>query len=128
MNNKIIVYNKNDLIKYKKQKFKKDSVVYLSAKKRQGINTLKEKIKDHLLGKKIETEGSTITTNRQLQAVTSSSKSLKRALGLLKNPNPELELVAFELRSAIGFLSDLLGTTNPEEVMENIFKNFCVGK
>tara|TARA_A100001015_G_C14779399_1_gene628532 strand:- start:530 stop:700 length:171 start_codon:yes stop_codon:yes gene_type:complete len=54
--------------------------------------------------------------------------SLKNALSLLKNTNPEVELVAFELRSAIGFLSDLLGTENPEEVMENIFKNFCVGK
>tara|TARA_S200000501_G_scaffold311405_1_gene301951 strand:+ start:1875 stop:3209 length:1335 start_codon:yes stop_codon:yes gene_type:complete len=128
MDKKIVVYNKTDLIKYEKPKTDNDSIVYLSAKEKLGVDTLKEKISSHLLGKENETEGSIITTNRQLRAITDSVGSLKNALSLLKNTNPEVELVAFELRSAIGFLSDLLGTENPEEVMENIFKNFCVGK
>tara|TARA_S200000501_G_scaffold340942_1_gene349935 strand:+ start:1923 stop:3257 length:1335 start_codon:yes stop_codon:yes gene_type:complete len=128
MDKKIIVYNKKDLIKYKKPKAKNESVVYLSAKERLGIDTLKEKINSHLLSNETGTGGSIITTNRQLQAITDSAESLKSALGLLQNTNPEIELVAFELRSAIAFLSGLLGTTNPEEVMENVFKNFCVGK
>ncbi len=128
MNKKIVVYNKNDLVKYKKTKTKNDSVIYLSAKKRLGIDALKRKISNHLLSKENETEGSIITTNRQLRAITNCAVSLKNSLGLLKNRNPEIELVAFELRSAIGFLSDLVGTENPEEIMEKVFKNFCVGK
>ena len=93
-----------------------------------GVDALKRKISNHLLSKENETEGSIITTNRQLRAITNCAISLKNSLGLLKNRNPEIELVAFELRSAIGCLSDLVGTENREEIMENVFKNFCVGK
>ncbi len=126
--NKIVVYNKNDLIKYSKQKTPKHRAVYTSAKKRAGLNSLKEEIKKHLLAKEAKTNGSIITTTRQLQAINESVVSLKKALHILKETNPEIELVAFELVESTRSLSALLGTTSAEDIMENVFENFCVGK
>jgi len=126
--NKIIVYNKIDLTKNKKTKDNTDTLVYVSAKERIGIETLKEKIKTQLLGKKTKPGTSTITTARQLQAITSSAAYLNKALKILNNDNPELELVAFELRESIEALSVLLGKTSVEDIMKNVFNNFCVGK
>jgi len=128
INNKIIVYNKKDLIKYKKQKNKKEKPVYVSAKNRVGIETLKKRMLSKLLNKKTPTSGSIITTTRQLQAITRSADCLKNSLKTLKSKNPELELSAFELRESINALSFLLGSTSTEDIMENVFKNFCVGK
>ena len=126
--NKIVVYNKIDLIKNKKTKDNTDTLVHVSAKERIGIETLKEKIKTQLLGKKTKPSTSTITTARQLQAITSSAAYLNKALKILNNDNPELELVAFELRESIEALSVLLGKTSVEDIMKNVFNNFCVGK
>ena len=125
---KIVVYNKIDLIKNKKTKNNTNTTVYVSAKEGTGIETLKEKIKTQLLGKKTKPSASIITTARQLQAITDSAASLKKSLQILNNDNPELELVAFELRESIEALSVLLGKTSVEDIMKNVFKNFCVGK
>jgi tRNA U34 5-carboxymethylaminomethyl modifying GTPase MnmE/TrmE len=37
-------------------------------------------------------------------------------------------LAAEHLRGALNALADILGETTPEEVLANIFANFCVGK
>ena len=38
------------------------------------------------------------------------------------------ELAAEHLRGALGALGRILGETAPEEVLADIFRNFCVGK
>jgi tRNA U34 5-carboxymethylaminomethyl modifying GTPase MnmE/TrmE len=40
----------------------------------------------------------------------------------------QLELVSFELQNALNSIEDLLGTKTADEVLNNMFDNFCVGK
>ena len=40
----------------------------------------------------------------------------------------ELELVSFELQNALQGVEDLLGTKTADEILENMFNSFCVGK
>lgn len=126
---RITVYNKNDVIKYKKQTTGQDTPsVYISAKNGAGLKALKEKIYTSLVGGKEPASSSVITTARQLQALKNSQASLKTALDIMSSAAPEIELVAFELRASINALSDLLGSTNTENILESVFENFCVGK
>ena len=39
-----------------------------------------------------------------------------------------MELVAFELRAALDALDTLMGKTSPDDILNNIFNNLCVGK
>ena len=38
------------------------------------------------------------------------------------------DIIASELRVSISFLDELLGVTTADDILENIFANFCVGK
>ena len=46
----------------------------------------------------------------------------------LENGSHELELAAFELRSAINSLDSFLGKLTSQDVLDRVFSNFCVGK
>jgi tRNA modification GTPase len=39
-----------------------------------------------------------------------------------------LEFIAFEIRSALEALSEMVGETAAEEVLNRIFEQFCIGK
>lgn len=57
-------------------------------------------------------------------ALESISQSRKEALSSMNH----LDLVAFELSQAARFLDELVGAVSTEEVLDEIFSNFCVGK
>ena len=50
--------------------------------------------------------------------------------GALKNLNApvEMDVVASQLRGAVDLFEELLGKMTPNEILNNIFKGFCVGK
>ena len=46
----------------------------------------------------------------------------------LKNGLHELEIAAFELRTAINNLDSFLGKITSDDILEKVFSGFCVGK
>jgi tRNA U34 5-carboxymethylaminomethyl modifying GTPase MnmE/TrmE len=46
----------------------------------------------------------------------------------IENGSHELELAAFELKSAINSMDTFLGKITSQDVLEVVFSNFCVGK
>ena len=61
-------------------------------------------------------------------AVSGSNKKITAALTLLKNNEPQLEIIALEIRDAIAELDALLGKTTVDDVLGQMFSDFCVGK
>jgi tRNA modification GTPase len=55
------------------------------------------------------------------------SESLGRVLEGLDN-NISEDLVAIDIRQAIHYLGEITGQITTDEILENIFKNFCIGK
>ncbi|HUS86006.1 MAG TPA: tRNA uridine-5-carboxymethylaminomethyl(34) synthesis GTPase MnmE [Bacteroidales bacterium] len=85
-----------------------------------------------LLGKIIEkerlTETNSIVTNmRHYYALNKTSESLNRVLEGLKTMVPE-DLIAMDIRQAIHWLGEITGEITTDEILANIFKNFCIGK
>ncbi len=129
--NSVVVLNKSDLkATVAPQEIKniggfKTSKV--SALKLTGLDKLKDKIWDHCLKKQIEPANAVVATKRQAISLENGLSYVERVETLLSNHESE-ELVAFELNNAISNLSEVIGEISTEEVLDNLFSSFCVGK
>jgi tRNA modification GTPase len=104
-----------------------ESLLFISAKTGSGIVELKE-----LLGRisgvdQILTEGVIISNIRHYNALSKVTESLERVLSGLDSKLPE-DLIAIDVRQAIHYLGEITGEITTDEILGNIFKNFCIGK
>ena len=76
---------------------------------------------------KLNTNDVIITNIRHYEALTHVSESLERVLSGLENMLPE-DLIAIDIRHAIHYLGEITGEITSDEILGNIFKNFCIGK
>ena len=120
----IMVQNKVDL---QKKISKKNEIVYISALKGVGLSKLFSAIEKKILSSDSFTSDTYINTKRQEISLGLCQKSVGRAHSLL-NKNPALELVAYEIKTAISHLDSFLGKTTAENVLDQVFSSFCVGK
>jgi tRNA modification GTPase len=102
--------------------------VRISAKYGDGIDRLTEAIREMVLATPAEeTTGIMIADLRHKIALERAAECLIRARdGLQEGLLPEL--TALEVREALDSLGEITGRTTPEEVLDRIFANFCVGK
>ncbi len=98
--------------------------IIISTKKDQGIIQLID-----IIGKFVEkgcrTEGSFITRSRHRDALEKTKKHLSI---IVKNDQLDAEVIAEELRSAVNSLARITGHIDVEDLLEVIFKDFCIGK
>jgi tRNA modification GTPase len=102
--------------------------VRISAKYGDGIDGLTTAIRNMVLATPAEeTTGMMIADLRHKIALERAAECLVRAReGLQEGLSPEL--TALEVREALDSLGEITGRTTPEEVLDRIFANFCVGK
>ena len=68
-----------------------------------------------------------LTQERQVDCMMKSLLFINRAIDMIKADKGK-ELVVFELRLAIRFLEEVVGFISDDDVLENIFSKFCIGK
>jgi len=125
--NVIKAWNKTDIAK-PKTTIKKGELS-ISAKTGKGLFDLKSKIKQLAFSdnKKINEDELILSNQRQYQKLIIAKKSLQRGIEALEKSMP-LECLAIDLKEAVTALGEITGQNVSEEVIDNIFKNFCVGK
>ena len=103
--------------------------VSVSAKYTLGIAELREEIAEHLGADSALTgsEGIVITERRHRDALLRAIASLGEFVGSANDFAP-LECLALELREALSALGQITGETTPDEILEQIFSRFCIGK
>jgi len=123
--NKIDLINKGLLNKYR-EKFK--SALFTSALNGLGLEELKKHILSVLDLKNNDSESFGITTPRQYNAIIKSNAAMLKVKKMI-NQNPiQLELISYELQSALRGIEELLGIKTTDEILDNMFNSFCVGK
>jgi tRNA modification GTPase len=131
---KIIAVNKKDLpleicVSSIEEQFLIDPIVFISASRNEGIDELKEAVYKSLIHRSfINSPEYIIVANvRHKNALLKTKGYLVNAMdGLDRGISPEF--IAFELRSALDSLGEIIGQTTPEEVLNLIFEQFCIGK
>lgn len=73
-------------------------------------------------------EAAVVTRARHRRALEETAQALDRALAESAAPNPREELIAEELRHASWALGRLTGRVDVEDVLDKIFREFCIGK
>ena len=107
-----------------------DSVIVTSALTGAGMAELKQAMVDTVVGGKVDRSASVAAvTARQRDAIQRALSALDRADALLTG-DPELqpELVALELREALSILGEIAGEVTPDDLLDRIFSEFCIGK
>ncbi|MCU0456407.1 MAG: tRNA uridine-5-carboxymethylaminomethyl(34) synthesis GTPase MnmE [Bacteroidales bacterium] len=105
----------------------KESALFISAKTGEGIAEL-----EGLLGRLTGTdsllsENVIISNARHYEALSKVTESLERVLSGLDENLPE-DLIAIDVRHTIHYLGEITGEITTDEILGNIFRNFCIGK
>lgn len=123
----ILVLNKIDI--KKANKFLENKIykpIRISAKKNIGIsnlvNTISKKIDDHF---KVN-EDNIISRQRHVKSLENTVFFINRCLN--KKSINQIDLAAEDLRLAVRNLGEIVGYVNVEELLDRIFKDFCIGK
>ena len=128
---KINAINKADLMNNEQlNKLQKTFSDYLAISAKTGFNIgeLKKLIKSSLGINTALSNSVSITNQRQQRALLGCLSNLKSARVLLPSADVAYELVSIELRDALNDIDAILGKTTPDDILNNIFGKFCVGK
>ena len=129
-NKQLIVYiNKTDLEKNIDEKLIKcKEVVYGNTIDYKNLENLKNKIKEMFNLEQIENKNLNYLSNsRQISLVRKSIESLENCLTQIEN-NIEIDLLAIDLKECYDLLGEVIGSSYKEELLDEIFANFCLGK
>lgn len=127
--NAIIILNKIDLdSKISKEDFDKDfTMIETSMVSRDGIDKLEGAIFDIFDSKELNKESLMITNLRHERLLNSSKEKLQSSLKDIKAFVP-IDCVEVDLRSSYDDLGLIIGETVSDEIMDKVFREFCVGK
>lgn len=130
----IILFNKSDLLPtIRREELSaifadiQTEKLFISAKKRENITVLEKKLIQAAALPEITQNDIIITNVRHYEALIQALDSIHRVQEGLQS---ELsgDLISEDLRQCIFHLSDIVGEVTNDEVLGNIFRNFCIGK
>ena len=119
--NHIIIANKSDLVSEKQE-----DTFYLSTKTKEGLEELKNKIKEISYNFSLD-DTEFVTNNRQQDCLKKCRESLVQALVAAKEHQLQ-DLISIDLKSALLFLDEITGEVITDDILNNIFDHFCIGK
>lgn len=104
------------------------NVIRFSALTGDGLEELEQKIRDLVFSEKVDPNTDIYITNlRQKQALLDAQESLRRLCTTMEAGMPE-DLYSIDMTDAYEALGRIIGETLEEDIVDRIFKDFCMGK
>ena len=104
-----------------------ESLLFISAMAKQGLELLRQVLSEFVEMERLSSDQVIITNLRHFESLKRVSESLVRVESALITGLPE-DLIATDVRQAIHYLGEITGEITTDEILGNIFKNFCIGK
>lgn len=128
----VILLNKTDLPQQTEEReihlFSGKDIIPFSASTGEGLEQLEQYVKQMFIEQKIETKDDLYITNlRQKEALLQSEESLKKVMESIQAGMPE-DLYTIDLTNAYEALGKIIGETIEDDIVDKIFKDFCMGK
>lgn len=127
--NYLILINKIDLEeKLDRTIFKEENIIFMSLKEEKGLDTLKNKIKEIYHLEQIEIENPNyLTSARSIALLKKALESIHSAINQIKKGIP-IDMVEIDIKDAWNTLGLIIGETYEEELLDQLFSQFCLGK
>jgi tRNA modification GTPase len=100
----------------------------VSAERGEGLDALFSALAEFTRNSFAVGEAAVVTRARHRGALEETATALDRALAESARQGPREELIAEELRHAAWALGRLTGRVDVEDVLDKIFRDFCIGK
>ena len=125
----IVVINKSDLErKINLDDIKYQNIVYTNTIDLNGINSLKEKIVELFNLNELEQQDYTYLSNvRQISLAKDAYQILEEVDNGIKNEVP-IDMIEIDIKRAWKKLGEIIGETYTEELIDQLFSQFCLGK
>lgn len=127
----IIVLNKQDLdgeISIEEIKEINKPTIKLSALKKEGIDQLYEKISEMFNLGEIKIDDSiTVTNERHKEIIKNAQKNTNESINAIDNNMPT-DIISISIKQILEDLGKITGNTISEDIIDEIFKKFCLGK
>ena len=126
----VLIINKSDLLDASQLKRSSDTfseAIYLSAKSGNGLQDLKEKLLDFVNLGQLQQGDSVVTNARHHEALTGALAAIDRIYRAMEN-NVPTDLVSIDINEALFELGKITGEITTDDLLGNIFANFCIGK
>lgn len=134
---RIVVLNKTDkvsndqldnlLVNFKKLLPSGDLLIPMSAKKGTNLNLLEQALLDITTTSIVDENDVIITNVRHFEALEKALEAMLRVKNGLSTGLPG-DLLAQDIRETLHYLGEITGEITNDEILGNIFKNFCIGK
>ena len=125
----VVVANKMDASKasFIEEAFKFEHLQLLSAKEKTGIEALKEKLVSFVNTGALRNNDTIVTNSRHYDALL---KALEEIIKVKEGMDMELsgDLLAIDIRQALYHFGEITGEITSDDLLGNIFANFCIGK
>ncbi len=133
---KIIVANKLDILApdswenlnafFEREK---EEVFGISVKDQINIEGVTQFLKQIILELKEASRDSEFTANKRQRQLLEELKQILRLIKkMVEAQSSHIEIIGEEIRSAISIIGQLMGEITPEEILNRIFSEFCIGK
>jgi tRNA modification GTPase len=104
-----------------------EDMVFISAKGRQNLDELIDRMKETLNVNKIGSNDIVVSNVRHYEALTKARSAIFRVQSGLDSQISG-DFLSQDIRECLHYLSDIIGEVTNHEVLGYIFKNFCIGK
>lgn len=124
----LILINKADLLSpQQRDEFAKLDANYISAKQKEGIETLKDVLLEKVNLHHINTSETLVSNIRHVEALKQTQNSLYRVMENIDNPVTS-DFLAMDIKQALYYLGEITGQVTTDDLLDNIFTKFCIGK
>jgi tRNA modification GTPase len=125
----IVLINKTDLpTKLPLEKLNNFLTIKISIKNNEGINDLLDKIAELFNLKIIEEEDYTYLSNSRQIALIKTCVKLANEIYESNEKNTPVDLIQIDIQRLWETLGEIIGSTYKEELLDEIFSKFCLGK
>jgi len=109
------------------EKLKTKSFIFISASNHTNIEALKESILQHFHVKQVKQGDVMVTNLRHYHNLTQTNQALDRVLEGMNN-GVTGDFLAMDIRQSLHYLGEITGTITTDDLLDNIFSKFCIGK